>query len=510
MAGGLFIQLILWMIVQPWIRNKVELTLNNSSSAYRIEIDKVKLSILPTSIKFKSIAIYAKSENEAIPQSVGNVSSVKLKGINLFSALFKKDIRIEEITISNSEIRANITFAENTKPPVVSDLNIQIGKFLVENVNLVITDTATARIFSMVQGNVEMYDIQLLKNDTLAPTVVDQFMVNAQELSLITTDSLYTYTIQGVSYSAFSNVLEVSSLTVSPNYSDYEFTNRFEYETDRFDAILNNIRVYDFSALRYMESGNIVSSNIEIGSLNLQAFRDKRKKFRHVSRATFQEMIYSYPASIRIDSIAILDGKITYIEHGEDANDAGFITFNSFKAALQNITNDTIYKTETAYFELQTKALLMGKGKLSVRLKSKIFDPQNTFTLEGTLTGMEMDALNPMLEKNAFVYVTSGTIDAMDFSFKANNTKATGELTMRYHDLNFAVVNKNTNDTTAVIERIKTFVAGIIVMDSNPVSGSNVRQGIIDYERDPEKFLFNYCFKSIFSGMKHTLVKKEK
>jgi hypothetical protein len=44
-------------------------------------------------------------------------------------------------------------------------------------------------------------------------------------------------------------------------------------------------------------------------------------------------------------------------------------------------------------------------------------------------------------------------------------------------------------------------------MDSNPIPGKNVREGIIDYDRDPERFLFGYCFKSILSGIQSTLVK---
>lgn len=508
LAIGLFIQLIVWVVIQPWVRNKVEITLNNNNSGYIFEIDKVKISIWPTSIMVKSIEIYSKLENEISPHSVGVVSSVNLKGINVFRALFKKDIKIKEIIISNSDIRDNIQFSQNEKPPVISDLNIQIGELFFENTNLEITDVATARSFYLELGNLKVYGFNIFKSDTLSQILFNHFIFNAKEISLNSADSLYSYTIQEVGYSTYSNLLEISMLSVVPNYSDYEFTNRFEYETDRFDAVLSNIRVTDFSAPIYMKSGSIISTNIEIGSFNLQAFRDKRKKFPHVNRPSFQELFYSYPAYLRIESIAILDGKITYIEHAEDASAAGFITFSSFKAAIQNITNDTIYKTDTAFIELQTKALLMGKGKLSARLKSKLFDPQNTFTLEGSLTSMQIDALNPMLENNAFVYVTSGTIDAMDFSFLANNTKASGEITMLYHDLNFKVVNKKTNETTAVIERVKSFIAGLIVMDSNPISGKNVRQGVIDYERDPEKFLFNYSFKAIFSGMKHTLVKK--
>ena len=194
----------------------------------------------------------------------------------------------------------------------------------------------------------------------------------------------------------------------------------------------------------------------------------------------------------------------------EKANEPGRISFNEINAKIYKITNDTIYKTKNAYLELKGNALLMGKGRMTILLKGRIFDSQNTFSLNGTLSDMEANELNPILEKNAFVYATSGKIDAMNFSFTANNAKATGKMTMLYHGLDIAVKNKRTDDTTAFKERFISLIANIKVLDSNPIPGKDVREGIIDYERDPERFLFNYCFKSILSGIKSSLAKSPK
>ena len=98
----------------------------------------------------------------------------------------------------------------------------------------------------------------------------------------------------------------------------------------------------------------------------------------------------------------------------------------------------------------------------------------------------------------------------MNFNFTANNDKATGVMTLRYHDLDVAVINKRTEKTSAIKERLSSYMANIKILDSNPLPGEKVRTGIIDYERDPEKFLFNYSFKSILSGIKSSLVLEKK
>jgi hypothetical protein len=50
-------------------------------------------------------------------------------------------------------------------------------------------------------------------------------------------------------------------------------------------------------------------------------------------------------------------------------------------------------------------------------------------------------------------------------------------------------------------------IANIAVMESNPMPAEEVRPGTIDYERDSEKFLFNYVVKALTSGVKTSIMK---
>jgi len=83
-------------------------------------------------------------------------------------------------------------------------------------------------------------------------------------------------------------------------------------------------------------------------------------------------------------------------------------------------------------------------------------------------------------------------------------------MTLLYHGLDITVKNKRTDDTTAFKERLISLIANKKIINSNPIPGENVRVGIVDYKRDPERFLFNYCFKSILSGMTSSLTNNPK
>ena len=500
-AFVLLLVFLMAVLVEPLVKKKIQTAFNKNSSDYLLEIGKVKISIIHSGIELENLVISSRRIHGDIPDLMGEIASVNLKGINLAKVLFKNDIDIREVAVSNSRIKGKIPFPEKAKPPKISPLNIRIDSLFFDKLIVEIKDSATAQAYSVKDGVLKIYDLQVAKLDTLSPEIFKQFDFDVQELHSVSADSMYTITAIGTNYSANSKALKVSNFSIHPNYKDYEFTSRHQFETDRIEAHLSSISFHDFSVANYLKSGSMVSSYIEIGKMDMNVFRDKRKEFRHVSKPAFQDMISDYPGTLDIDSIGVLSGNITYIEHAEKAAEPGVITFNELNAEIYKITNDTIYKAENAFLELHANALVMNKGEMTVLLKSRLFDNRNTFSVDGTLSGMDVNELNPMLEKNAFVYATSGKIDKMNFKFTANNAKASGTMTLLYHGLEVTVKNKRTDDTTSVKSWVLSILANKKIVDSNPVSGEKVRIGMIDQDRDSERFLFNYCFKSILSGI---------
>lgn len=123
---------------------------------------------------------------------------------------------------------------------------------------------------------------------------------------------------------------------------------------------------------------------------------------------------------------------------------------------------------------------------------------------------MEASELNPILEKSAFITINAGKLNTLNFSFSANNTKATGKVKLLYQGLDLTVINKQSGDTSAIKDQIKSAISNIIVMKSNPMPGKELRPGIIEYERDPERFVFGYFFRALLSGMKTSIIKDSK
>ncbi|MEL7587079.1 MAG: hypothetical protein AAGU19_10235 [Prolixibacteraceae bacterium] len=505
-AAFLLLGFFMSLIVESWAEKKIEAALNRGDGNYMVEIEAIDLSLWRAGLDMKKIQLTPKQKTSSAALT-GEISSIEFRGINIWKAFKSQDIEIRKLVITGSNFTGNINFSEMDGQPKVSSRNIRIGNISVEKVSADIHSTESAQAYQVKDGNLDVDDLYIAKFDTLSAGALKEFDFYAGEIAVTFPDSFYTVTSNGLRYSAKSSVLTADRFTLHPNYPDYAFTDLHQYETDRFEVTASQISLEGFSAAAYLESGDLLGTYAEIGELNVDAFRDKREEFRHRDKPTFQEMIRNYSGRIVIDSVAILGGDIRYTEHDEEANEPGYIRFSEIGVTIYNVINDPA-ENDKNVFRLKCHALLMGKGRLQVSLESNLSDQRNTFFVAGTLSEMEVAQLNPMLDKNGYMHANTGVIDEMSFQFSADDTGANGKMSLLYHDLDVSVKNKETDKTTAIRERLKTFIANIKMMHSNPMPGEEVREGEIDYLRDPEKFLFNYCFKSVLSGIESTVTDK--
>src|SRR5665647_3923163 len=100
----LLLLIVIKVVVEPWIGNKIESKFNEKSKDYVVSIDKVHISIFTSSIELDSITLNAKQEPGVDRVLNGQIASIKLKGISFWKALFKKDIAINKVIISNTAV----------------------------------------------------------------------------------------------------------------------------------------------------------------------------------------------------------------------------------------------------------------------------------------------------------------------------------------------------------------------------------------------------------------------
>jgi hypothetical protein len=159
----------------------------------------------------------------------------------------------------------------------------------------------------------------------------------------------------------------------------------------------------------------------------------------------------------------------------------------------------------------------MGQGKLSVETTLP-WNTEKKSKMKGSLTGLSFAKLNSIVEPNANMEFESGTLNRIDFSFVYNDDVSSGEVALDYQDLKIVSYrsdeqiekvekkrrNRNKTDEELKKDNLKTFIINAFVVRKN--LSENVpeekRTGVIGFERDKSRSVFNYWWKSLFTGIK--------
>lgn len=497
------------IFIDPWAQKRIAASLNDLNGEYLVQIDDVHVSIFNSKVELETITISSNQKSLNSNNISGQIKSIEFKGISLWKLLFTHDLDIDEVSLKNCKVSGEIFDSKKTKDLVISTVNIYLGKLHIDTLDVALNNGSSAQQYSIKKGLLNIYNLELNKKDTLKAGIFRKFDFKADELFVVQADSMYSFKVNGLILSDSSKTLAIDSISIQPNFEDYEFASRHAFESDRIEATFRNIHASDVSAAGYLCSGSLESTYLEIQSMDMQVFRDKRKAVLHEKKTEFQDLIYNYNGAVHIDSIAVLEGKITYTEHEKLAREAGSIYFDAIDARFYNISKLPKFRTKTEFMVLKVKSQLMGQGEINVILKAEIFDSLNTFSVSGTLSEMDGKALNPILEHNAFLFVTSCNIDRLDFNFEANSKESNGEVKLLYNRLHLAIKNKQRDDTTGLKAKFISYLANNKLLNSNPIHRKEVRVGKIYFKRNPERFLFSYCFKSILSGIKISITKEK-
>jgi hypothetical protein len=429
-------------------------------------------------------------------------------GIEPGNAIFKENYFIDELRING--LKGSFVLPEDSVKQLLSPYNIRINSFVFSVIELKVRKPKSHEAFFLKQGSVTGTHLEILEDDTISAALVNDIDFDAQEFSVVSADSMYTISVNGIDYRSDSGELRSDSLIIKPSYKDYDFTSRHQFQRDCIDAQFRNISISDISVQQYLKDKSISCAFVQLETINIHVFRDNREEFDHRIKPIFQNLIYDYPGYFNIDSVRVLNGDVSYTEHAEKGKMPGKITFNDIAATVYKISNDTVHKSVEAFLEVQGKALFMEKGALSFNMKAKLYDPHNTFSLTGSLAEMHIPDINQTLERIAYVSVKSGMAQRTKFDFVADNRQSRGKMIFVYRDLELANVNEPAGAIKSFVQNVVTLVVGSQLIPSNPMPGEEIRVGTIEFERNPERSVFHYCVKSILSGIKSNIFKDSK
>lgn len=456
----------------------------------------IKTKYVDASLLFSRITIndvsFLKEEQNV------QVKKILLNGISFFSYLFSKKIYLSELRLEEGVITILIQKREDGKK-TGSDLNklfreLKIEKIVFSNCKVNILGKDNSSISSTIDllqlSNLTIQSQNNLKYD------LKSISLEAKNIIASSADSLYRFQLKQISLS--DEKLSMNNVVVIPTLDKKEFAIKKKRECDRFDCTIAKVEM-NVDQSKFFNNEILTGNFLKISSLNLQVYHDKN--FARVEKPTpmLQDAIKSLPVKLKLDSVLLSDAYIKYEERAPGSPTAGYVIFDSLNAIISNVSNitgDTIFVNAESRF--------MSHGKLNAEFQFCMSDSMNTFFYQAILKQFDLVNINSITNPNANLFINHGYLSEMNCNVKADKYSARGKMHVAYDDVDISMVDEQKKDTTGFMNQVLSFVVNTLIIDDKKKEGQKIvqRNAEIAYSRNPNRFLFNYAWKSLFSGLK--------
>jgi hypothetical protein len=502
----------------------------NSRGIYHLELKSLTINILTGRIHLGGFHLkpdtnmYNKlSEKDLLTPILFDirVNKFTIRGLDFADAIRNKKISMNVVLIKDPDVTIfirRVTKKEKSNTPDPNMLSIPLPKNLV-SILLKKLELTSGKLTVINQAVDPQTTFQIPSLDVTIKNVLvdsvhkglqrifnsDDIRVALKRLAIKTKDGMYTIQIGEVGFSTQENHLWVKEFRLKPEYSNHDFSRKLGYQMDRMDVSIKKLDLFRMDFRRLIIYQQIIAGHVLVDGLSVDDYRDKRVPMRTGFFPLLpQQALMKSKMYIRLDSVEMNNGYIKYSE--QTGNEPGFIFFDKATALATNVTNDTSLLPPPKAMKAEGTLYLMGKGKLKATIEFLLGSKNDQFIFSGTLDQFDMTLVNPMLTKLAPARVTSGTITKLIIPpVKADNDKAIGMVKLYYKNLTIDMESKKKDDWSKVKSGVLGWAANVYVKNSNPMPNGKFRDGVIYFERDKQKSLFNFLWKSAFFGLKSTM-----
>ncbi len=459
---------------------------------------------------FKRQIILKEAELKA-PGSGNNVviPNAKLTGIHLFHLIFSNEIVVNKFTVSGPTINfykkdggksSSDTTGRKKNTVLIKHLEVPGLEFnlLTENDNK--PDTTFTTVLD--------FDIWKLSTDSASAGKYSLGGVNFNRIEAMIKqgsykmkNKLYRLSYKRIGFNSEEPDLTIAGLKMDSPHKKFEIGHVTGVQTDWLNINIDSLRLKNIDLKAALQDTAIIFGACSIKNFEVEVFRDKRLEFPQKPDTKLpMDMINNLPVAFHSDSIIIENGNIKYEEFAEGADEAGHITFNDLQASIVNLSNiDSLITGKT---KLSAKANIMNQPTLNADFIFPNVKYDEPYQASGTLEPTQISIFNPMMHPSAGVKINSGHINQLAFDFSYNYSGSSGNLIFKYENLDFTMYNREDNSE----KPIESFFVDAIAIRNSNTEGDSYQKGEISVERNVKKSVFNYWWKSLFSGIKSVVV----
>ncbi|MFP5080515.1 hypothetical protein [Pedobacter sp. JCM 36344] len=521
--------------LKPIIKAELkDLVLNATDSLYSVEFSDLSLNLLTkgaslTDVKFIPDTNVFK-RLIALKRAPNNVYYIRLKTLSIKNFhpknLFKfKKLNVELLLFDNPDVvmvNTQFDFNENKPSYLQKSPYDYISKYLQElrvneisfrNVKFkyINNNGKVPEIDSVDKLNVNLKGWLIDKESDKDPTrlyALQNVMINLNDYSYATPDSLYHVNWEHFNFSSASGKLNITNFKVTPRLSEMNFAKTAGYSKERYQISMRKIDLEGINFPLYIKKRELYATQMNVMDGALDVFNNNelpaRKKIRNGKYP--HQLLQQLKGAITVKLLSLANVDISYAEYDRDSKEKGTITFKRTSGTITNITNVEKIKAKGPYLFAKLTTYIMGEGKLDVNFRFDLDAKDGAFSYSGALGNMDGRVLNEVTMPLGMVQVKRGMAKKLSFDIKANDQKAKGSLQFAYNDLSVALLKRDKEEDKLVRQVWMSLLANAMVINSdNPGKDGVFINAPINYQRTETASFFSFIWRTLFVGIKYSV-----
>lgn len=435
-------------------------------------------------------------------------------GLGIMSLIFENELHIDEVSLikPHAVIHQKSELLLDSASQKETEFDVYVERITVDSLRMELTDSANCSLVTGFRSSASLRNLNVaMRPDSPLDFSFSQLKTSGARIDL--PKAFYTFTIRETDLNVREHSFTLDTLRVIPSFNKLDFGRRAGNDVDRIEGVIPFLKL---STLNLQYSDTVV---VDAGKADIQfffkIFHDKRLPHKRKLVPLPIAQLKSLPFGFALNELKITKSYVAYEEVPANTNESGTVFFDNLEGTLSGITNDPA--NLDGEMVLNAQADFMGDGKLLVENRSP-WNTKKNATVKGSLSRLSFAKLNSMVEPAANIEFETGTLNRLDFAFQYNDRSSSGEVQINYQDLKIVSYrsddqmekagkkkrNQRKSEEELRKDNLKTFIINAFVVRKNMDESvpEEKRTGTISFDRDRSRSVFNFWWKSLFTGIK--------
>lgn len=292
------------------------------------------------------------------------------------------------------------------------------------------------------------------------------------------------------------------SLAFHPRAGDEEYFEGSKFRTTRFIVAAPEVRVAGADFLALVAGASYRARSVRIQDLQLDVLINKDKPGARDTAVVRMphEMMAAIQGFFQLDSVRVVNGRLTYGERFDAGATPAVITFDSIQVAAEGFADSG---GGAAALVVHAEGRFMNAGTLTVQMSIPVGPPEFSFRYSGSLGRMDLRSLNPWLEPSDQMRIHAGMLHKASFEIDVVSGRASGTVRAVYRGLNLSAIDGRTGSDQGMGDRIVSFIANTFTIRGTniPDRAGAMKLGEVSYRRKRDDRFFQFVWLALRSGV---------